>query len=90
MVATPRRREASFRHIEFLRLSERRVLLIIVTPEGDVQNRILHTEAVYTQAQLIEASNFFNHEYRGPARFDAIRALSGRRAQAAARGHRSG
>ena len=33
VVATPRRREASFRHIEFLRLSDRRVLLIIVTPE---------------------------------------------------------
>jgi heat-inducible transcriptional repressor len=74
VVATPRRREASFRHIEFLRLSERRVLLIIVTPEGDVQNRILHTEAAYTQSQLIEASNFFNHEYAGRS-FDAIRAL---------------
>ena len=36
VVATPRRREPSFRHIEFLRLSERRVLLIIVTPDGDV------------------------------------------------------
>ncbi len=74
VVATPRRREASFRHIEFLRLSERRVLLIIVTPGGDVQNRILHTERTYTQAQLIEASNFFNHQYGGQS-FQAIRAL---------------
>src|SRR5437868_7848580 len=53
VVATPRRREASFRHIEFLRLSDRRVLLIIVTPEGDVQNRILHTDRPYSQSQLI-------------------------------------
>src|SRR5437764_977529 len=52
VVATPRRREASFRHLEFLRLSERRVLLIIVTPEGDVQNRVLHTDRPYTQPQL--------------------------------------
>jgi heat-inducible transcriptional repressor len=74
VVATPRRREASFRHIEFMRLSERRVLLIIVTPEGDVQNRILHTERAYSQAQLIEASNFFNREYAGHS-FQAIRAL---------------
>jgi heat-inducible transcriptional repressor len=74
VVATPRRREASFRHIEFLRLSERRVLLIIVTPEGDVQNRILHTNRAYTQTQLIEASNFFNHHYAGQP-FAAIRAL---------------
>jgi len=55
VVATPRRRDASFRHIEFLRLSERRVLLIIVTAEGDVQNRILHTDRGYGQAQLLEA-----------------------------------
>ena len=65
VVMTPRRREASFRHLEFLRLSERRVLLIIVTPEGDVQNRILHTDRAYTQSQLIEASNFFNAHFAG-------------------------
>jgi heat-inducible transcriptional repressor len=74
VVATPRRREASFRHIEFLRLSERRVLLIIVTPDGDVQNRILHTDRPYTQPQLIEASNFFNQHYAGQP-FHTIRAL---------------
>jgi heat-inducible transcriptional repressor len=74
IVATPRRREAAFRHLEFLRLSERRVLLIIVTPEGDVQNRILHTDRAYTQSQLLEASNFFNQHYAGQP-FHAIRAL---------------
>src|SRR5438477_8671408 len=74
VVATPRRREASFRHIEFLRLSDRRVLLIIVTPEGDVQNRILHTDRPYSQSQLIEASNFFNRHYAGQP-FGALRAL---------------
>ncbi len=65
IVATPRRREAEFRHLEFLRLSERRVLLIIVTPEGDVQNRILHTDRSYTPSQLTEATNFFNHNFAG-------------------------
>src|SRR5881628_2381158 len=74
VVATPRRRDASFRHVEFLRLSERRVLLIIVTPEGDVQNCILHTDRPYSQSQLIEASNFFNQHYAGQP-FHAIRAL---------------
>jgi heat-inducible transcriptional repressor len=74
VVATPKRRDASFRHVEFLRLSERRVLLIIVTPEGDVQNRILHTDRPYTQSQLIEASNFFNRHYAGHP-FAAVRAL---------------
>ena len=74
MVATPRRREPSFRHIEFLRLSERRVLLIIVTPDGDVQNRILHTERLYTPSQLIEASNFSTTTMRG-SRSPPIRGL---------------
>lgn len=74
VVATPRRRDASFRHIEFLRLSERRVLLIIVTAEGDVQNRILHTDRGYGQAQLLEASNFLNQHYAGQP-FHNIRAL---------------
>src|SRR5512141_1432312 len=36
VVMTPRRRSTSFRHIEFLQLSDERLLLIIVTPEGDV------------------------------------------------------
>jgi heat-inducible transcriptional repressor len=76
VVATPRRKEASFRHMEFLRLSDRRVLLIIVTPDGDVQNRILYTDKAYTQSQLLEASNFFNREYAGQP-FHAIRALLG-------------
>ncbi|HEY1329516.1 MAG TPA: heat-inducible transcriptional repressor HrcA [Casimicrobiaceae bacterium] len=73
VVMTPRRREAGFRHLEFMRLSDRRVLLIVVTAEGDVQNRILHTERPYTQAQLIEATNFFNQNFAGQP-FTSIRA----------------
>ena len=74
VVMTPKRREASFRHLEFLRLSDRRVLLIIVTSEGDVQNRILHTDRPYTQGQLVEATNFFNQHYAGQP-FGALRGL---------------
>jgi heat-inducible transcriptional repressor len=74
VIATPKRREPSFRHLEFLRLSERRVLLIIVTPEGNVQNRILHTDRSYSHTQLIEATNFFNEHYAGQP-FGALRSL---------------
>src|SRR5204862_8220263 len=74
VVATPRRREASFRHIEFLRLSDRRVLRIIVTPEGDVQNRNPHTDRPYPQSQLLEAKNFF-HQYITSASYQTVRAL---------------
>ena len=61
------RRASVFRHIEFLRLSERRLLVIIVSPDGDVQNRVLFTEADYTQSQLVEAANFLNAHYAGLA-----------------------
>ena len=64
VVLTPRR-ASSFRQIEFLRLSDKRVLLIIVTPEGDVQNRILVTEQPYSAAQLVEAANVFNQHFAG-------------------------
>jgi heat-inducible transcriptional repressor len=59
------RRSSVFRHIEFLSLSEHRVLVIIVSPEGDVQNRIIHTQASFTQSQLLEAANFLNANYAG-------------------------
>ncbi len=61
------RRSSVFRHIEFLRLSERRYLVIIVSPDGDVQNRVVFTEVDYTQQQLVEASNFLNAHYAGLA-----------------------
>ena len=59
------RRTSVFRHIEFLRLSPRRILVIIVSPEGDVQNRVIFTEADYTQSQLVEAANYLNAHYSG-------------------------
>ena len=61
------RRSSVFRHIEFLRLSEKRLLVIIVSPEGDVQNRVLFTETDYTQPQLVEAANYINAHYAGLA-----------------------
>lgn len=41
IVATPRRTTPKIRQIEFLSLSEKRILLILITSDGDVQNRIL-------------------------------------------------
>jgi len=72
VVMTPRRRALSFRQIEFLRLSEKRILLIVVTPEGDVQNRILFTERDYTPSELVSAANFINQNYSGHS-FEDIR-----------------
>ena len=59
------RRTSTFRHIEFLRLSEKRLLVIIVSPEGDVQNRVIFPEIDFSQSELVEASNYINMHYSG-------------------------
>jgi len=69
IVVAPRR-SSVFRHIEFLRLSERRFLVIIVSPDGDVQNRVVHTPGDYTQSQLAEAANYLNAHFAGMAMED--------------------
>ncbi len=71
VVLSPRRAQV-FRQVEFIRLSEKRILLIIVTPDGDVQNRILLTPRDYTSTTLIEAANFFNHNFAGKS-FSEVR-----------------
>ncbi len=64
VVVTPKR-GGVFRHLEFLRLGERRVLLIVVSPDGDVHNRILQTDRDYTPSELTEAANYINSHYAG-------------------------
>ena len=59
------RRASIFRQIEFLKLSDRRLLVIIVSPDGDVQNRVIFPETDYSQSQLVEASNYINAHYAG-------------------------
>lgn len=71
VVMTPRH-ESVFQQIEFLRLSEKRILLVIVAPNGDVQNRLLLTDVDYTPAQLIQAANYINQNYGGLS-FDEVR-----------------
>ncbi|WP_062789399.1 heat-inducible transcriptional repressor HrcA [Aquitalea pelogenes] len=65
VVVTPQRSDVAFRQIEFLRLSERRILMILVTLDGDVQNHLLTTERDYSPSELVEAGNFINQHYAG-------------------------
>ena len=72
IVMTPRRQGVGLKHVEFMQLSEKRVLLIIVATDGDVQNRIIVTETPYSPAKLVEAANYINQHYAG-YEFDRIR-----------------
>ncbi len=73
IVVAPRRQQPRIRQIEFLGLSEKRVLLIIVTADGDVQNRILFTQRNYSPSELTEAANYLNQNCLG-LDFDQVRA----------------
>lgn len=72
-VVTAPRKSSVFRHIEFLRLGERRVLVILVAADGDVQNRVIFTARDYSQGELVEATNFLNAHYAGLT-LDEVRA----------------
>ena len=60
LVTLPKIERAEFRHIEFLPLSDHRVLVILVMNQREVQNRILHTDRDYTEAELQQAANYIN------------------------------
>lgn len=72
VVTLPRHEQAIFKRVEFLPLSENRVLTILVTGNGEVQNRILHVERSFTPAELIESSNYLNELFIGKD-LDAVR-----------------
>lgn len=75
VVLAPQRSQ-TFKQIDFIRLSDKRVLLIIVTPSGDVQNRILFVPRDYKEHELLEASNFFNQHFSGLSFAQVREALS--------------
>lgn len=60
VVSVPRRDHAEIRHIEFLPLSEQRVLVVMVFADAEVQNRIMPVDRAYTPSELQEASNILN------------------------------
>ena len=76
-VVTAPKRASVFHHIEFLRLGEKRVLVILVSPEGDVQNRVIFTTRDFPPSELIEATNYLNTHYAGLAIDEVQRRLRG-------------
>jgi len=65
VVTVPRAPRIALRQIEFLPLSEKRILVILVVNDTEVQNRILHTDRNYTASELQQAQNFINEHYAG-------------------------
>lgn len=65
MILIPKRKALVFKHLEFMPLSEKRILVIIVATDGSVQNRIILSDTAYSASDLTEASNYFNAHYAG-------------------------
>lgn len=65
VVSVPKGHHATLRQIEFLSLSDNRLLAILVINDREVQNRILHTDHAYSASELQRAANFINENYAG-------------------------
>ena len=65
VVTLPTHEHALFKHVEFLPLSENRVLAVLVTGEDEVQNRMLEAEKHHIAAELQKAPNYLNDMFAG-------------------------
>jgi heat-inducible transcriptional repressor len=65
LVMVPRRARFALRHVEFLPLTEGRILAILVVNEHEVQNRVIHTERQYSESELQQAANYLNEHFVG-------------------------
>ncbi len=65
VISLPKRVTQALRHVEFLPLSDNRVLVILVINDHEVQNRIIHTQFTYSAAQLEQAANYLNTAFLG-------------------------
>lgn len=75
VVVLPSQSVTRFHQLEFMRLSEDRILAILVTEDGRVQNRVLPTNHNFVESELVEAANFFNARYKGSTLEDVRRQL---------------
>lgn len=65
VVTLPRHDVSILRYIEFLPLGDRRVLVILVINNHEVQNRVIHTDREYSRSELEQAANYFNETFAG-------------------------
>lgn len=72
VVSVPKREGIPVRHIDFVALDSRRLLLILVFTDGQVQNRIINTGRVYAAGELERVANYLNQRFTG-MRMDEIR-----------------
>lgn len=65
LVSMPKPEKQALRQVEFLPLSDDRVLVILVINEREVQNRVVHTSREYSELELQQATHIVNQRYAG-------------------------
>lgn len=65
LVTLPRQQKVTLRQIEFLPISERRILAILVINDSEVQNRIINLDRDYSESELRRAANYLNDNFAG-------------------------
>jgi heat-inducible transcriptional repressor len=65
VVMAPRLASNVFHQIEFVKLGSRRVLAILVSQNGTVQNRLLQSEGEIAQEDLVRMANYLNEQLQG-------------------------
>ena len=75
IVRVPRRTDVGFLQLDFLALSPTRVLVILVTQDGQVLNRVIHPKRPYSASELQQAANIFNDAYAGRSVDEVRRSL---------------
>jgi heat-inducible transcriptional repressor len=75
LVTMPRWERAILRHVEFLGLSDNRVLAIFVINDSEVQNQVIHTQRRFTPSELEQAANYLNAHFGGKELQDIRRDL---------------
>ena len=75
LITTPRRNQSHLRQLEFLRLDDERVLVILVLNDRDVQNRVIHLDKSFSDQELAQAANLLNQEFGGRPLMDMREAV---------------
>ena len=65
LVAVPAAEDSALRHVEFVRLSPSRVLMVLVTESGQVENRVLEVSPALPASALVEAGNYISERFFG-------------------------
>lgn len=65
LVTLPRQKQVTLRQVEFLPLSNHRILAILVVNDHEVQNRVLHVDRAYAETELRRAANYLTEKFAG-------------------------